>query len=44
MIVKRVWMETRGAVEYRREGWFLLGIVPLYLRDMNASKRVTVRA
>lgn len=43
MIVKRVWMETRGGAEYRREGWYLFGIVPLYLRDMTASRRVSVR-
>jgi hypothetical protein len=46
MISKRVWVieKTRGGGAYpkrmklMREGWFLFGLIPLYVRDMNARE------
>lgn len=38
MIVKRKWTKRdRGTqwTEIYREGWFLFGIIPLYVRDCN---------
>lgn len=36
MIVKRVWeaVKSGGLLWKVREGWFLFGIVPLYIRDL----------
>ncbi len=35
MIVKKVWIQVRdqGAFEWEREGWYLFGFIPLYIRD-----------
>lgn len=42
MIVKKVWLQCRpgGLSEWEREGWYLFGIVPLYIRDNGPRKRV----
>ena len=32
MIVKRMWTKQKGNTVYVWEGWFLLGILPLYIR------------
>ena len=41
MIVKKVWVEQQKLGRYvelgnvfQREGWFLFGIIPLYIRDV----------
>ncbi len=36
MIVKRVWKQTSqgGLVSWYREGWYLFGFIPLYVRDL----------
>ncbi len=36
MIIKKVWKQRSrgGLVEWYREGWYLFGIVPLYIRDL----------
>lgn len=39
MITKRIWTKQHRGTLYtknicRREGWFLLGIIPLYIRDL----------
>jgi hypothetical protein len=33
MIWKRIWESKRPYKRIHREGWFLLGIIPLYVRD-----------
>ena len=34
MIVKRVWYKYRNYIRYKYyEGWFLLGIIPVYIRS-----------
>ena len=34
MIIKRVWYKNRSYVRYKYyEGWFLFGIVPIYIRS-----------
>lgn len=34
MVVKRVWYKYRNYCRYKYcEGWFLLGIIPLYIRS-----------
>lgn len=35
MIVKRIWSVQTDKWIVRREGWFVLGIVPLYIRDVH---------
>jgi hypothetical protein len=41
MVIKRVWIEEAdcGGWGSRREGWFLFGIIPLYVRDMEPRRR-----
>ena len=41
MITKRVWIQTvpRSGREWLREGWYLFGILPLYVRDLTARER-----
>lgn len=41
MIVKRVWIQQAayGATEWGMEGWYLLGIMPLYIRNLGPRKR-----
>ena len=36
MIIKRIW-QVHGGDEngYRKEGWYLLGIIPLYIRTVS---------
>ena len=36
MIVKKLWIESKpnGTDPWEREGWFLFGIIPLYVRDL----------
>ena len=34
MIVKKVWFKYKNSFKYKYcEGWFLLGIFPLYIRS-----------
>lgn len=33
MIIKRIWLRSVGSREWTLEGWFLLGFIPLYIRD-----------
>lgn len=40
MIRKRIWTERRkvnerAAVEWMMEGWYFLGLIPLYVRDLS---------
>ena len=39
MIVKKMWLEHYGNREWAREGWYLLGFLPLYIRDMAPRER-----
>jgi hypothetical protein len=39
VIIKRVWLESTAKREWRREGYYLLGIFPLYLRDVDPRER-----
>ena len=32
MIIKRMWDKQKGNTVYVYEGWFLFGILPLYIR------------
>jgi hypothetical protein len=36
MIVKKIWTtrEDGGSAKWQREGWFLFGFIPLYVRDL----------
>ena len=45
MLVKKVWIAKRGryvgrtlmeTIKWNREGWFLFGFLPLYVRDVNS--------
>lgn len=39
MIRKRIWQERRAVghtfITWTMEGWYLLGFIPLYVRDLN---------
>ena len=35
MIIKRMWYKQKGNTVYVWEGWFLFGILPLYIRVIN---------
>lgn len=41
MIVKKKWLQTRPftSPEWEREGWFLFGLIPLYIRDVTSRGR-----
>lgn len=40
MIVKKIWMEVRGSgPEWAREGWYLFGVIPLYIKDKSPRER-----
>lgn len=41
MIVKKIWLQRSfgGLREWQREGWYLFGIVPLYVRDTGPRQR-----
>lgn len=41
MIVKRKWLQgdKYGCREWEREGWYLFGIIPLYIRDLTPCGR-----
>ncbi len=42
MIIKKVWVQVRdGGLphEWYREGWYLFGFLPLYVRDMTGRDR-----
>lgn len=39
MLIKRLWIECCGPTEWHREGWYLLGILPLYIRDLQPRER-----
>ena len=36
MIIKKIWRQkTRGGlISWYREGWYLFGFIPLYVRDI----------
>ena len=40
MLIKRVWFQSIGKREWQREGWYLLGIIPLYIRDCSPRERL----
>ena len=40
MIKKVVWLQAKGAVEWQMEGWYLFGLLPLYVRDCGPRGRV----
>jgi hypothetical protein len=41
MIVKKIWMQSRiRGPEWMREGWYLCGFIPLYIRDVGPRRRV----
>lgn len=41
MIIKKRWLQTSrfGTVEWEREGWYLFGLIPLYIRDLRPRSR-----
>jgi hypothetical protein len=45
MIIKKVWIQPRHINadfvkgEWTREGWYLFGIIPLYIRDMTPREK-----
>jgi len=41
MIIKRKWLQTAagGLREWPMEGWYLFGLIPLYIRDCSPRKR-----
>ncbi len=42
MIIKKVWLQvsTNNAWrEWKREGWYLFGVIPLYIRDVDERER-----
>lgn len=42
MIIKKVWIERKtfkSTGEWQREGWYLFGIIPLYIRDSGPRER-----
>lgn len=43
MIIKKKWIQVRkgGLVEWEREGWYLFGLIPLYIHDLNVRERRT---
>lgn len=45
MIIKKVWLQTRfgGVGEWEREGWYLFGFLPLYIRDTGPRARIAAR-
>lgn len=41
MVIKRVWLEVgKHGQEWKRAGWYLFGIVPLYIRDEGPRHRI----
>jgi hypothetical protein len=34
MIVKKIWYARKGMNDFARCGWYLFGIIPLYIADM----------
>jgi hypothetical protein len=42
MITKRKWLESSGPATWYVEGYFLFGLIPLYVRDVSARpSRIT---
>jgi hypothetical protein len=41
MLIKKVWIQTTkfGMREWQREGWYLFGFLPLYVRDCHHRGR-----
>lgn len=41
IIVKKRWLEARrgGLIEWMREGYYLFGFIPLYVRDLQPRER-----
>lgn len=41
MIIKKIWLQRRngGLNEWQREGWYLFGFLPLYVRDSGPRER-----
>lgn len=35
MLVKKLWFRGAGATLKAKEGWFLFGIIPIYIRQLN---------
>jgi hypothetical protein len=40
MLTKRRWLQCKGYVEWEREGWYLFGFIPLFIRDLGLRGRV----
>lgn len=40
MIIKKVWLQTYKTREWQRSGWYLLGFIPLYIRDDQPRGRI----
>lgn len=40
MIMKIVWLEYRGGVEWERSGWYLFGLLPIYIADNGPRRRI----
>lgn len=45
MIVKKIWMAhgLGGTPSWQMQGWYLFGIIPLYIRDVAPRGRKLVR-
>lgn len=41
MIIHKTWLQTKhgGRLEWQREGWYLFGFLPLYVRDLGPRER-----
>lgn len=43
MVIHKEWLAGKGEWparrEWRREGWFLFGLIPLYIRDIDTRGR-----
>jgi hypothetical protein len=39
MIIHKLWKAKRGYDTWLREGWFLFGLIPLYVRDVQNREK-----
>lgn len=40
MIIYKTWLQSKGPVEWQRDGWYLFGFLPLLVRDLGPRGRV----